>query len=310
MPLHPEVIQFLETQRSLELKPIEQCTPDEFRKVMRLAIPANGEAEPMEAVEDREIIGNVGPIPLRIYRPQARKSAGALVYYHGGGWVGGDLDTHDSLCRAIANTAGCLVIAVDYRLAPEHKYPVAADDAHAAFTWAYRHAPELDIAPNQIAVGGDSAGGNLAAVVSLMARDRQEHLPCLQVLVYPIVDSDFSTNSYQQFAEGCGLTASGMKWFWQQYLPDESLSREPYVSPLRTENLTGLPAALVITAEYDVLRDEGNQYAQRLQSAGIPTEWKCYDGMIHGFVGRVNIFEVAREACTQMGDALQRAFAS
>lgn len=308
MPLHPQAHRFLEAHRSLGLKPIEQGTPDEFRKALRSAVTSDGTAEEMKATEDRQIIGPAGSIPVRIYWPLSRKPKGALVYYHGGGWVGGDLDTHDPLCRAIADMASCLVIAVDYRLAPEHKYPAAVDDARAAFQWVCDYGPELGIPPGSVAIGGDSAGGNLAAVVSLMARDQQHPLPCLQVLLYPIVDSDFTTNSYQQYAEGYLLTASGMKWFWQHYLPDETLSRQPYASPLQADDLSGLPPALVITAEYDVLRDEGNQYAIRLQSAGVATQWKCYDGMIHGFASRVRVFDAAREACTQIAGALQRSF--
>jgi len=310
MPLHSQVVRFLEAQRSLGLNPIEQGTPDEFRQRLRAAVAANGEPEAIQATEDRQIIGPAGPIPIRIYWPLSRKSAGALVYYHGGGWVGGDLDTHDALCRALANAAGCPVIAVDYRLAPEHRYPAAADGAYRAFTWVCDHSPELGIAPNRVAVGGDSAGGNLAAVVSLMARDRRQPLPCLQVLVYPIVDHDFTTSSYQQYAAGYSLTAGGMQWFWQHYLPDEAVSQEPYASPLKADDFAGLPPALVITAEYDVLCEEGNQYATRLQSAGIPTEWKCYEGMIHGFVSRINVFDAAREAVTQITGTLQRSFDS
>ena len=198
-------------------------------------------------------------VELKIDVYQSRNDEGpapTFIYYHGGGWVGGDLDTHDPLCRAIADMASCLVIAVDYRLAPEHKYPAAVDDARAAFQWVCDYGPELGIPPGSVAIGGDSAGGNLAAVVSLMARDQQHPLPCLQVLLYPIVDSDFTTNSYQQYAEGYLLTASGMKWFRQHYLPDETLSRQPYASPLQADDLSGLPPALVITAEYDVLRDD------------------------------------------------------
>ena len=310
MPLHPQVVRFLEAQRALGLTPIEQDTPEEFRQLLRAGIAAPGEPEAIESIEDREIAGPELPIRMRIYSPVGRTSEGALVYYHGGGWVAGDLDTHDALCRALANTAGCLLVAVDYRLAPEHRYPAAVDDARAAFQWVCDHAPELGVAPNCVAVGGDSAGGNLAAVVSLMARDLQQPLPCLQVLIYPIVDRDFTTSSYQQFAEGYSLTASGMRWFWQQYLPESADSQAPYASPLRAADVTRLPPALVITAQYDVLCDEGNQYATRLQTAGVPTEWKCYDGMIHGFVSRINFFDAAREAATQIASALQRSFDS
>jgi len=308
MPLHPQVVAYLEKASSLGLKPVDQCTPAEVREMMRAASITEGLPEPIDQVEDRQIDGPAGAIPIRIYRPAHLTSRGGLVYYHGGGWVGGDLDTHDALCRAIANTAGCLVIAVAYRLAPEHQYPAAAEDAYAGFKWVCENAQELHLDPRLIAVCGDSAGGNLAAATSLMARDRRHCLPCLQVLLYPATNHDFTTSSYQQYAEGYLLTTTGMKWFWQQYAPEESMAKEPYATPLNAEDLAGVPPALVILAEYDVLYDDGQQYAARLQAAGIAVEKKCYQGMIHGFVGRVGVFDTAREAIDKIADALQRSF--
>jgi len=276
MPLHPQVVAYLEELNSLDSKPIDQCTPEEFREMMRAGSVAEGPLEPIGQVENRQISGPAGTIPIRIYRPVQPTSQGALVYYHGGGWVGCDLDTHDELCRALANATGCLVIAVAYHLAPEHPYPAAAEDAYAAFQWVCENASELDIDPQHIAVCGDSAGGNLAAVVCLMARDRHDRLPCFQVLIYPITNHDLNTSSYRQYAEGYLLTAAGMKWFWQHYVsegssvseessvPEESRAKEPYASPLNAESLAGVPPALVILAECDVLCDEGEQYAARL----------------------------------------------
>ena len=309
MPLDPQVTQLIEDRNSLDLQPIEQCTPDEFRAMMRVQIEDKAKREHVAHVEDREIPGPVGAIPVRIYRSTADRSQGVLVYYHGGGWVGGDLETHDSLCRAIANAAECMVISVDYRLAPEHAYPAAAEDAYAALKWVCENHSALAIDPERIAVGGDSAGGNLAAVVSLMARDREKLPLRLQVLIYPITDCDFTTSSYQECAEGYLLTTTGMKWFWKSYAPEEDDAQQPYASPLRAGELSDVAPALVITAEYDVLRDEGVAYAKRLQESGVPTEWKCYDGMIHGFVGRQDVLDAGRMAVNQIANALRKAFA-
>lgn len=308
MPLHPQVSDFLEQQRSLGLKSIDQCTPAEFREMMRAGRVVDGELAAVEQIEDRDIDGPNGPIPIRIYRPTNQESKAALVYYHGGGWVGGDLDTHEALCRAITNAANCTVIAVDYRLAPEHCYPAAAEDGFACFTWVCRNSEAMGLDSKKIAVCGDSAGGNLVAVVCLMARDRNHPLPCQQILIYPIVNRDDTTSSYQQYAEGYSLTTTGMNWFWQHYTPEESQSNEPYASPLLAADLSGLPPALVILAEYDVLRSEGEQYADRLQETGIPTQQIIYPGMIHGFVSRVAMFDLAQQAVQQIAGTLQSAF--
>ena len=305
MTLHPQVAAFLEELNSIDAKPIQECSPKEFRESMRAARADEQPQEHVEQVENREIPGPVGPISIRIYKPAQLKSQGAVVYYHGGGWVGGDLDTHDTLCRSLTNAIGCTLVAVDYRLAPEHRYPTAADDAYAAFQWAQEN---LGINPNQIAVCGDSAGGNLAAVVCLMARDRGDRPPCAQVLIYPITNHDFNTPSYQKYAEGHLLSAVGMKWFWQHYVPEESNRVEAYASPLCAENLADLPPALVVVAECDVLCDEGQQYAARIQAAGNEVECITYPGMIHGFVSRVGLFDVAQEAIGKIAATLQKSF--
>ena len=199
MSLHPQAAKFLEELPSLGLKPIEQCSPDEFRAMLRAGHLRKGDPEPVAQVENRAIPGPAGSIPVRAYRPAPSSSQGALIFYHGGGWVGGDLDTHDALCRAVAVAARVCVIAVDYRLAPEHRYPAAVDDAYAAFRWLLDNAIMLNIDPHRIAIGGDSAGGNLAAATSLMARDRGEALPRLQILVYPITNFNFETSSYRDY---------------------------------------------------------------------------------------------------------------
>lgn len=312
MPLHPQVLSFLKQRVALGLKPVDQCTPDEFRQMMVAGISKPDYRESVTVAEETAN-GLAGPIPLRIYRPSNVASNAvaplpALVYFHGGGWVGGNLETHDGLCRALAAAAECTVIAVDYRLAPEHKYPAAAEDAFAATSWVREHADRLKIDGRRIALAGDSAGGNLAAVVSLMARDRQVPSPCLQVLLYPITDYDLTTGSYSQYAEGFGLTRAAMQWFWRHYIAREEDTYQPYASPLRSKDLRGLPPALVLTAEFDVLCDEGEAYAERLHSAGVPVEVTRYDGMIHGFISRVNEFDRARDAVKQIAAALKRAY--
>jgi acetyl esterase len=310
MPLHPQASRFLQQYGALRWKPIEQGTPTDFRRMARARVKEAGEIVSVAAVENRSIPGPGGPIPVRCYRPSAGRGLPALVFFHGGGWVGGDLDTHDALCREITNAAECMVIAVDYRLAPEHKYPAAVDDALAATSWAQSNAAELQIDGRRIAVGGDSAGGNLAAVVSLMMRDRRLPAPCLQVLLYPILDFDFTTASYQEFGEGYWFTRAGMQWFCRHYLSNADDARQPYAAPFQASDLRGLPAALVLTAEFDVLRDEAETYAARLQAAGVSIELTRYNGMLHGFIRQLEEFDSARTAVAQIAAALKRAYAS
>jgi acetyl esterase len=284
--------------------------PDEARRRNAANAQAMGPAEPVAEVRDRTVPGPGGPIPIRVYVPEGTGPFPALVYFHGGGWVIGSIATHDVTCRQIANAAGCMVVSVDYRLAPEHKYPAAVDDAYAATAWVFEHAASIGADPRRVAVGGDSAGGNLAAAVSLMARDRASFRPVLQLLIYPILNHDLDTPSYLENADGYLLTRDTMRWFWQCYLRRAEDGRDPYASPLRAEDLRGLAPALVITAEYDPLRDEGEAYAARLRDAGVPVALTRYDGMIHAFFRRTELFDQARVAMQEVADALRRAFAS
>ena len=193
-----------------------------------------------------------------------------MVYFHGGGWVLGNIESHESICRAIANASGAIVVTVDYRLAPEHRFPAAAQDAYAATSWVAEHAGEFGGDPGRIAVAGDSAGGNLAAVACLLAKDRNGPRMAFQVLIYPITDYNLHNASYSQFAEGYFLTRSEMAWYWEHYVLKRDDRTHPHAAPCRVDDLSGLPPGLVITAEFDVLRDEGEAYARRLQSAGVP----------------------------------------
>jgi acetyl esterase/lipase len=255
--------------------------------------------------EDRALPGPAGPIPVRVYRP-GDGPAPVLVYFHGGGWVLGSVATAHGVCATLARLGGCVVCSVDYRLAPEHVFPAALDDAWAVTTWVSDHAGELGGLSGALAVGGDSAGGNLAAICALRARDAA--LPiALQLLVYPVLDADFDRPSYREFADGYYLTATGMRWFWDQYVP-EGERFAPDASPLRATDVSGVAPALVITAEYDVLRDEGEAYARRLEEAGVPTTLSRYDGMIHGFIRLPAVIDRANDALAEAAGALRGAF--
>jgi len=221
----------------------------------------------------------------------------------------GDLDSSDLRCRILAEWSACLVISVDYRLAPEHPFPAAVDDGYAATRWAAEQAAGLGSDPNRIAVGGDSAGGGLAAAVALAARDRGGPALVFQYLVYPMLDSAMLAPSYQENGVGYGLSAETMAWYWQQYAPNQAARQDLLASPSRAPDLRGLPPAFVITAEYDPLRDEGEAYAARLKDAGVPVELKRYEGMIHGFLSNAGEFDAGKQATIDSSQALRRAFA-
>ncbi|MFG6117857.1 alpha/beta hydrolase [Thalassobacillus sp. B23F22_16] len=287
--------------------PMHELTPEEARASADFS-PLAGEPVEVAKVENRTVPSTAGDIPVRIYTPEGEGPFPALVFYHGGGWVIGDLDTVDVPCRLLANQSNCVVISVDYRLAPEHKFPAAADDAYAVAKWAVEHGASIDVDSNRVAVGGDSAGGNLAAVVALMARDRGDFSLAYQLLIYPVTHHSYETKSYKDNADGYLLTKDSMEWFWDHYLRTESDGRHPYASPLLAENLNGLPPALVVTAGYDPLRDEGQAYAKRLTEAGVAVEAKCYEGMIHGFFWMPGVLEQGKQCIDQASSALKRAF--
>lgn len=237
---------------------------------------------PVYYVEDSAIIGETGEIPIRIYRPNDDRDLPLLMWFHGGGWVLGDLDTGEFKCRKLAHDVGCVVVSVDYRCAPETPFPGAIDDCFAATLWAASSADELGIDSSRIAVAGDSAGGNLAACVALRARDTDLNI-VFQLLVYPVIEASFDRASYSENAEGYLLTASAMQWFWDCYVPDVADRAHPDVAPLRASDLSGLPPALVMTAEFDPLRDEAEDYGHALRAAGVDTVTRRYFGMTHAF---------------------------
>lgn len=299
MPLDPKAKELLDQFAAAGLPPLGSQSAAETRALFDADTGLGGPPEPMAKIEDRRIPGPAGDVPLRIYTPESRGPLPLLVYFHGGGWVIGNLDTHDAVCRLLAKTAPAVVAAVDYRLAPEHKFPGAAEDCYAATRWVADNAGAIGGDPKKITVGGDSAGGNLAAVVSLMARDRKTPKIGFQLLVYPVTRHAYDTPSYRENADGYLLTKDAMVWFWNHYLKSESDGQNAYASPLLAKDLRGLPPAMVVTAEFDPLRDEGESYAARLREAGVPVKLKRYDGIIHGFFTMCGVFDQSREAVSE-----------
>jgi acetyl esterase/lipase len=311
MALDPQAANVIDLIVKSGRPPYHQLSPKEARQMFRDTRPASTPPAPqIGPVRDLAADGPVGSIPLRVYRPAGVSDSQrlpALVFFHGGGWVIGDLETHDVACRQVTAEAGVSVIAVDYRLAPEHKFPAAVDDAWAATRWIVAHADELGIDATRLAVGGDSAGGNLAAVVALLARDAGAPRIALQILTYPVTDLVSESQSYADLADGYMLTRDSMRWFRAQYLAKEADAADWRVSPLRAPSLAGLPPALVITAGYDPLRDEGEAYARRLREAGVTVDAVCFGGMIHGFVPMGKLIETAFRAVTLIAGSLRYA---
>jgi len=306
MPLDPQVKQVMEQVAALGLPPADTLSPAEARANAKLRPRSPGPE--VAKVEDRSIPGPDGDVPVRIYTPGGDGPFPILAWYHGGGWVVGDLDSADGTARNLCVGGQCVVVSVDYRLAPDTKFPGPAEDCWAATTWAVNNASSINGDPARLAVGGDSAGGNLAAALSLMAADRGGPAIALQLLVYPVTDVNFNTVSYGENAEGYALTKTGMQWYWEHYLSKDEDAANPYAAPLQAKSLAGQPPALVITAEYDPLRDEGEAYAKRLQEAGVETTYTLYDGVIHGFFGMGAVVDKGQQAVDQASAALRKAF--
>lgn len=308
MPLDPQAKAILDAMNAAPPIDTKTLEPAAMRLMYDNMLPPS-EPVAVAAVRDRKLPGTAGEIPIRIYTPEGRAPFPVLAWFHGGGFVIGGLASHDGVCRELCVESGCLVVSVDYRLAPEHRFPAAPDDCYAATRWLAEHGAEIGADPTRIAVGGDSAGGNLAAVVALMARDRGGPNLRHQLLVYPVTDHSFETRSYGENAEGYMLTRDMMQWFWGHYLTDASQGRNPLASPLRAKSLEGLPPATVITAEFDPLRDEGEAFAERLIAAGVRTHLTRYDGVFHGFFSMANVIDRGRRAVEQAARALRQAFA-
>ena len=311
MPMHPQAQLILDFMSDAGLVIGASTDPQAIRAQMaEFARAGAALAEPVSEVVDRTIPGPAGEIPVRVYRPGPEVPLPALVWFHGGGWTIGSLDTHDNTCRALANAVACVVVSVDYRLAPEHKFPCAVDDALAATRWVAEHAADLGVDPARLGVAGDSAGGNLAAVVSLLARDAGTPNLAFQLLVYPVTDYEFESESMTANATGYFLELESMRWFYRQYLNDETDGDDWRFSPIRAADLAGAPPAFVLTAEFDPLRDQGEAYARRLEAAGVPVEVRRYDGVFHGFFGMREVIEPAQEAFDDVTKAVRMALGS
>jgi len=311
MALDPQAKAVLELVIKSGRPAYNTLSPKDARQLFRETRPASTPTPPqIGAVTNLVVDTTTGAVPVRVYRP-AGISDGAplptLVYFHGGGWVIGDLETHDVLCRQITGEAGMMVVAVDYRLAPEAKFPTAVDDAWAATKWVVANAARLGADPKKLAVGGDSAGGNLAAVIALMARDAGAPSIAYQVMLYPVTDVGTETQSYRDFGDGYLLTLEGMRWFFDQYLTSSEQAKDWRVSPLRAPSLAGLPPALIITAGFDPLRDEGEAYAKKLREAGVRVDYICYGGMIHGFAPMGRLIDTGNRAVSHIAASLREA---
>lgn len=306
MPLTPEYQAMLAQLAAQPGPPMSALAPAEGRAMYRMMRPLNPDIA-VGSVTDRTIPGPAGAIPVRVYAPPGAGPFPVLVNFHGGGWVIGDLDTADAICRDLCSTVGCIVVSVDYRLAPEHRYPAAVDDCVAATAWVAAHMASIN-GNGLLAVGGESAGGNLAAVVAQHARDAGGPHIDFQLLLYPVTDCDLDRASYRENGKGYLLELDTMRWFWDNYCPDPALRESPSASPLRAARLADLPPALIVTAAFDPLRDEGEAYGRALQAAGTPVEIRRFDGLVHDFCATAQIFQSSRAAFEEICGHMRRAF--
>jgi acetyl esterase len=312
MPLDPQAELVLGLVKKAALPELWQLTPDQAREQYMTRVGRLATREPVFRTFDRRIPGPGQDLTIRVYEPRELKPGEklpVLLWFHGGGFVIGNLDTHDHACRALAAQADCLVVAVDYRLAPEFRFPAAVDDCVGVLRWLALHAVELGGDPNRIAVGGDSAGGNLAAVCAILARNDGYPKLAHQLLIYPCTAPEPETPSHRKFAEGYLLTRNTITWFYKQYLRSPKESNDFRFAPLIAEDLSNLPPALVLVAGYDPLRDEGVDYAKRLIEGGNRVTLVNYEGMIHGFLLMGGAVDAAKRALTQSAQALREAFA-
>jgi acetyl esterase len=309
MPLHPQVQAMHDRLERDNVPNLYTLGIEEARAADVKSAVVTGTTEPVAEIREFTIPGPAGRLDARMYRPADAGPLPVLVYFFGGGWSLGTLDTSDAVCRMLTNAAHCVSIAVSYRLAPEHKFPAAIEDCYAGTAWIAAHAADLGLDATRLAVGGDSSGGNLAAAVALAARDRGGPALKHQLLVYPNTDYQADTDSMREATDQHFFNPNAVAWYWGMYLASEQDGANPLASPLRAGDLSGLPSATVITAEFDPLRDEGELYAKRLDQAGVAAEIIRYDGMMHGFFTMVGILDTARTAVTAAADRLARAFA-
>lgn len=301
MSLDPQIAAIIE-QLDSGFPPVHEMSGAEARALIRSRMVPAAQPEPVAEVADRLIEGQGGPIPVRVYRPEADGPLPLVVYAHGGGFVFCDLDSHDGLCRNLANLVPAVVVSVDYRLAPENSWPAAAEDVYTATCWAHDNAASLGADPGRLVVGGDSAGGNLAAVTAIMSRDRGGPAPAAQLLLYPVIAADFDAESYRLFGRGYYNPEPALRWYWDCYVPSCADRAHPYATPLNAD-LRGLPPAVVVIAGHDPLRDEGLAFAAALETAGVPTVGLRYEGGIHGFM-TMPMLDIAHRARTEATAAL------
>lgn len=308
--INPKITALLQDMARQGAPPVQTLAPTAARQTRNPILQhLSGSPEPVSKVEDRSIPGPGGDLPIRIYTPEGSGPFPALIFFHGGGYVIGNLDTHDNPCRALANKTPCVVVSVDYRLAPEHKFPAAVEDAYAATQWVATNAGLIGADPDRIAVAGDSAGGNLATVVSMIAENKGGPSLKYQILVYPITDlSNVDTESYHEHGAGYLLTRDGMIYYRDHYIAHANERKDPYASPLLAEDLSGLPPTLLIAAEFDVLKDEGKAYADRLKQAGVPVTYSLYEDMIHAFFNLGGVTGRAHDAIDEAALVLQGVF--
>ncbi|NQW21064.1 MAG: alpha/beta hydrolase [Chloroflexi bacterium] len=308
-PLHPQALAVMQKYASLGLPSNTEVSDQQARingNIGRAAFDL--EEEHVARTSERSIQGSGGDLPIRIYEPNGDGPHPLVMLFHGGGWVAGDLDAEDTTCRGLSLRASAVVVSVDYRLAPETRFPGGLEDCYTATVWAVEHAADLNVEPSKLAVAGTSAGGNLAAVVALMARDRGGPKIAHQLLYCPITDYDLDRTSYIEFGSDYYLTRDTMAWFWDHYFGPDGDGLDPYASPLRAPSLAGLPDATVVTAECDPLLDEGFDYAKALEAAGVNTAYREYKGMFHGFNNRIGIIDAAKDALDFGAEQIVRSF--
>jgi acetyl esterase len=306
--LDPQAESLLEEMAEETSLPSHALSPSGARVAMNDVLVTEEPGEPVAEVSDWTIGGPGGDLAVRAYRPEGEGPFPVVVFFHGGGWVKGNLETHDDLCRQLTNETGMVVLAVDYRRPPEDPFPAALEDCYAATAWAAEHGHFLDGDPTRVAVAGDSAGGNLAAAVSLLARDRDGPAVGHQLLLYPVLDRDFTRDSYREVGDVTLLTEANMRWYWEQYLAEDVDAMNPYAAPLQARDLSGLPPATVVVSGWDPLHDEGVDYAERLSTADVPVTLLDLQDQIHAFLSYPEHIDRADEVRARLATELWESF--